>query len=378
MLQLWIIVFYLLQVYVSPLVKSLVLRVPLEVKTKPLVSPQLHSFLATNETLKLTLDNRDNMEYYGRISMGTPPQLFRVIFDTGSANTWLPSSNCPESNIACQLHSRYKAHKSKSHVPIGRNYSMAYGSGYVSGYLSQDTLRLADAVVPGVTFGETLLHYQPAFIPTTFDGIVGLGFSEIGWRNTTPFLELFCQQHLGEHCLFSVYLRRMPGELYGGEITFGGIDASRYLGDLHYVPLSKVGYWQFEMSSVSVGSRQVTEKFEVILDTGTSFILLPIDLFEQLQIAIGAIIVNGSSVVSCQMTNLQDVHFHVGEKKFTLSPADYVVKLETPSKTICVAGFMPIFESFWVLGDIFLTRVYSVFDADAKRVGIAEAVLEEN
>ncbi|EDW15360.2 aspartic proteinase [Drosophila mojavensis] len=377
MLQMCIIVFYLLQVYVSPLAKSLMLRVSLEVKAKPLASPQLHSFLAT-ETLKLTLENRDNMEYYGRISMGTPPQLFRVIFDTGSANTWLPSSNCPESNIACQLHSRYKARKSKSHVPIGRNYSMAYGSGYVSGYLSQDTLRLADVVVPGVTFGETLTHYQPAFIPTTFDGIVGLGFGEIGWRNTTPFLELLCQQHLVEHCLFSVYLRRMPGELYGGEITFGGIDESRYLGDLHYVPLSRVGYWQFEMSSVAVGNRQVAEKIEVILDTGTSFILLPIDLFEELQRAIGAIIVNGSNVVSCQAENLQDVYFHVGEKKFTLSPADYVVKLETPSKTICIAGFMPIDESFWVLGDIFLTRVYSVFDADAKRVGFAEAVLEEN
>lgn len=377
MLQTRLMILSVLHIYVCPLAKSLMLRVPLEVQSKPLASQQFHSFLAT-ETLKLTLDNKMNMEYYGRISMGTPPQLFRAIFDTGSANTWLPSSNCPVSNAACQLHSRYKAHKSKSYVQNGHNFSLAYGNGHVSGYLSQDTIRIADAVVPGLTFGETLSHHQPAFITTTFDGIVGLGFSQIGWRNTTPFLELFCQQHLFQQCLFSVYLRRMPGELYGGEITFGGIDESRYTGDVHYVPLSRVGYWQFEMSSVSVGNRQIAKKIEVILDTGTSLILMPIDIFNELQTAMGALVENGTRGISCQGENLQDIHFHIGEKKFTFTPADYVVKLETSNTTICVGGFLPIYESFWVLGDIFLTRIYTVYDADAKRVGLADAVSNEN
>ncbi|EDV91535.1 GH13499 [Drosophila grimshawi] len=352
-----------------------VLRVALEVQEKTMDS-QLYVSLFALEKLQLVLENRENVEYYGRIGMGTPPQLFRVLFDTGSANTWLPSCNCPDNNIACQRHSRYKAHKSKSYVKNGHNFSIAYGNGHVSGYLSQDTIQVGDAIVPGLIFGETLSHHQSTFEGTTFDGIVGLGFSQIGWQNSTPFLELFCQQHQFERCIFSVYLRRMPGELYGGEIIFGGIDSSRYKGVLHYVPVSVVGYWQFEISAIFVDSRPFHGPVTAILDTGTSLILIPQTVFSQVQEAIGAKIKNDSYAVSCDRQGLLDIQFQIGDESFTLRPEDYVVRLETAEETTCTSGFAPIESSFWVLGDIFLARFYTVYDAEAKRIGLAEAVLD--
>ncbi len=212
---------------------------------------------STGHTVDL-IDMSDS-QYYGPIALGTPPQNFTVIFDTGSSNLWVPSTKCGRLDIACQTHNKYNSSASSTYQPNGESFAIQYGTGRLTGFLSEDTLLISDLVVLNQVFAEATSEPGVTFTAAKFDGILGLAFESISVDAVTPVWYNIMDQKLVDQNLFSFWLSKDAGNVVGGELILGGVDTSRFTGPITYAPLFSETYWAIYvdnilMNGVSIGA----------------------------------------------------------------------------------------------------------------------------
>ncbi|XP_004343311.1 lysosomal aspartic protease [Capsaspora owczarzaki ATCC 30864] len=239
----------------------------------------------------VNLGNFENAQYYGEIEIGTPPQKFKVVFDTGSSNAWVPSATCKITDLPCDLHKKYHSEKSSTYVANGTTFAIQYGSGSLTGYLSQDTFTVAGLKVTNQVFAEATNEPGLAFVLARFDGLLGLGFQEISVLNVVPVFYNMVAQGLLNSASFAFWLSRNGTSILkpGGELVLGGVDPSHYTGAFTYIPVSKPGYWQFALDSVQVGSTTFGANTQGIADSGTSLLAGPVADVKKINAQIGAI-----------------------------------------------------------------------------------------
>jgi len=268
-------------------------RIPLT-KTRATLSGEGHPLGRLHRTLKdakgdVPLNNFFDAQYYGPVTLGTPPQEFLTLFDTGSSNLWVPSSKCAFSNLACWIHHRYDGGQSSTHKEDGRDFQIQYGTGSMEGFLSSDVLSIG-GLKASLTFAEAVQEPGITFVTAQFDGILGMGLANIAVDGVKPpFYELVDQGQV-QQPVFSFLLNRDASDSSnGGELVLGGIDPAHHIGDHTYVPLTHEGYWQFLMDGVSVeGGAFCQGGCQAIADTGTSLIAGPPEEIDRLNQLIGA------------------------------------------------------------------------------------------
>lgn len=306
--------------------------------------------------------------YFGKIEVGTPPQTFKVLFDTGSSNFWLPSSKC---GYECQGLSLYNSSASLTYQPDVRKITNFYGSGQIAGELGSDNVTIAGLQVQNVTFAQ--VSQEIGVSEAGFDGLVGMAFQELASANVPTFFQYIIGQNLIEDHSFSFYVTE--GE---SAIIFGGVDPKYATSEFVYAPLvHNMGFWSMEIDSIIIGDivfKIPEHKILATVDTGTSVTVFPSSLMEIVYVALG--LQDQGLYYTGVVDSLPGIGFQIGDEVLYVPPKVYMICLEEE----CTPGFMLgkdsvlTSENSVLLGLTFLRAFYTHFDYGNSRMGFAVAV----
>ena len=323
------------------------------------------------------------MQYYGDISIGTPPQTLSACFDTGSSYTYIPSSACDSS---CSGTARFNSSQSTSFKSLGSSITLQYGIGKTYGTLSIDTLSIGGLTATEMSF--ILSNRMEDNSADAYDGLVvrfiqGFAFSSMS-DGVPTLVDMLKQRGAISQRVFSFYLSKTDFKSTQADTDsvciIGEVDTSYASGDLIYLPLSdQRGFWSVQLNTISVGSSSIASAASVaILDTGTSLIYGPESDLASILDALNDVgscqvdVSSGSVFCECSthaLSSYPDITFTLGGHDFVLGPEDYLNLSGGSCELLMNTGS----ESFWLLGDVFLRRYYSVYDMEQRRVGLAEA-----
>jgi len=308
--------------------------------------------------------------YWGSMSLGTPPQAFKVIFDTGSGNLIVPSSTCTVPG--CLPHHKYARNASNTAVAVtnekGEGSSeITFGTGQISGGFFRDNLCIGDSLCFEANFIAADRETTEPFQEIPFDGIMGLGFKDLSMGDGFNIVDDLVAKGSMPNGQFSFYLTD-DGD---SEATFGGFKPEYLASDILWAPVTRQSYWQVAIDDITFDNQPkelCKNGCQVAVDTGTSMLAGPSELVDKLSDMVGA-----KSDCS-NFDSLPKLGFQIGDKVLNLKPDDYMDRSTADcSFSLMALDVPPPKGPLFIFGDPFLRRFVTIFDREGPRVGFAVA-----
>ncbi|KAJ7491018.1 acid protease [Mycena latifolia] len=321
-----------------------------------------------------------DLQWYGDIQLGTPPQNFTVVFDTGSPSLEVPGTAC---GAACANQRQFNSSASSTFEDEFFDTTITFGTGVgvdpvngsnwqMSLHFVADSLTVAGLTVP---FGGFYLitNQTPTFLPDPFDGIMGL---------SPGAGDLFTSA--GYAAMFGMFFTP-HSEGGAGELTLGGVDSTKFSDPILYSPLVN-GDWQLSSLGIFVNGEMASslnKTVPLIFDSGTSNMLFT----EPIALAIYSmispdIVANpaepGTYGIACDriisLPAVIDITFAgiAGQGAFNLTiPSSELSSGPFESNPELCQMLINVSEGFNLVGLSLLKHYYSVWDIDGMRIGFA-------
>ncbi|KAL1195010.1 Aspartic proteinase 36 [Cardamine amara subsp. amara] len=376
---------------------------PSSSRSIPIHNRKLHktdSKSLNHSRMRLYDDLLRNGYYTTRLWIGTPPQIFALIVDSGSTVTYVPCSNCEQ----CGKHQdpKFEPELSSTYQPVKCNmdcicddnreqciYDREYAEHSSSkGVLGEDVISFGNesqlqpqrAVFGCETMETGDLYSQRA------DGIIGLGQGDLSLVDQLVDKDLISNS-------FSLCYGGM--DIGGGSMILGGFD---YPSDMIFTDSDpdRSPYYNIDLTGIRVAGKQLLLNSRVfdgehgaVLDSGTTYAYLPDAAFEAFEEAVMRE-VSPLKRIDGPDPNFKDICFHVAasddvselSKKFPsvemvfksgqswlLSPENYLFRHSKVHGAYCLGVFPNGKDHTTLLGGIVVRNTLVVYDRENSKVG---------
>jgi len=347
----------------------------------------------TEQSLNFTNQAGDS-SYFGTVNIGTPPQSFNVILDTGSSDLWVADTDCGNCDRQTPL---FNSGQSSSFKQQGTDATpISYGSGNVAGFISTESVSMGTFSVQSQGF-LAVESVSADLLSGSVSGIMGLAFGAISSTGAVPFWQALISSNQLAAPEMAFWLTRFRGTKFadeepGGSFTLGGTNASLFQGDIEFLSMagpSPSTFWLLAVSEVTVQGKQLQvatgNNALAAIDTGTTLIGGPTTDVENLwaQIPGSAKIPSMPGFFQFPCTTTLNISMAFGGKLWPIAPADMNLGPGSGSNSQnCLGGIFDLTQGSniessqgnptWVVGDTFLKNVYSVYRQNPLSIGFAQ------
>lgn len=332
---------------------------------------------ATTGRSPTVLDIISNQRFYYTtdVLIGTPAQKQNLLLDTGSADTWVFGTG----------NNAFDSTKSSTYHSNGTNWNIQYGIGTASGNWGTDKFKIGGAEVNSLSIGTATRAQQ------VNQGIIGLGRKQAEVTNkqgsTYENLPLRMKSEgIISTAAYSMYLNDINAQ--SGTILFGGVDHSKYAGNLVTLPISHPRHLGVTLNGIYMDGREKGNNLQkpntAVLDSGTSLTYVPHDTLISIQ---GALNANPSFSIGeryyCDCNITENLVLDFGATKIPvpaynfLWPIENFVSGQTAATNFpqnsCYLGIesSSADQDFILLGDNILRGLYIVYDVEHDTISLA-------
>ncbi|KAJ6625352.1 aspartyl protease [Mycena sp. CBHHK59/15] len=340
------------------------------------------------------VNQQGDSSYFGTVNIGTPPQSFNVILDTGSSDLWVADTLCDTCDRSTPL---YNSAKSSTFTQLSSSATtISYGSGAVAGFVSKETVSMGTFSTSSQGF-LSVEKTTDGLFSGSVSGIMGLAFGAIASTQAVPFWQSLISSNQLAAPEMAFWLTRFRGannvqvEEPGGSFTLGGTNASLFTGDIEFLDMagpSTPTFWLLGVSEITVQGNSVSvatgNAALAAIDTGTTLIGGPTADVNAIWNAIpGArALTSMAGFFEFPCTTTVSISMSFGGKVWPINPADMNLGPAQDGGTMCLGGIFDLTlgsnivansgNPTWVVGDTFLKNVYSVYRQNPLSVGFAQ------